>query len=206
MIESHDIINMFFRKSPQQLIQEQMIKIKFVINTLNKNSNKSKLKEKQFAKKSKKAIAIGDEQTARVYARQSIQHRDMALKLLKLACRMEMFESNIQLQVQTNNITTDIAKVVGDLTMFCNPNMTLNNINMFETTFDDITIATNVVDSTLDTSLAPSVGASRDEDELINWAKDTNAHEASNLPIMNLPSVEKLIGGTNKVHTNEELF
>jgi division protein CdvB (Snf7/Vps24/ESCRT-III family) len=199
---------MFSRKSAQTLIQEQMIKIKFVINTLNKNSVRSKSKEKLFAKKSKKAISIGDESTARVYAQQSIQHRHMALKLLKLACRMEMFESNIQLQVQSNSITTDISKVVGSLTNFCSPNMTLNNINMFESAFDDMTIASNVVSDTMDTSLAPGVGATLEEDELIDWAKDTNAHEHGNLPFMSLPSIDSLMGKGNKIppSTNGELF
>lgn len=195
---------MFSRKSPQTLMQEQLIKIKFVINTLTKNSNRSKSKEKQFVKKAKKAIDIGDENTARVYARQSIQHKQMALKLLNLACRMEMLESNIQLQVQTSNITTDMMKTINDLSTFCNPNMTMQNINMFESMFDDITIATNVVGNTLDTSLAPDIGSTKDEEELINWARDTNAHEQGKLPLLKLPSVGP--SGEINMKKNEELF
>ena len=184
-----------------------MIKIKFVINTLNKNSTKSKLKEKQFAKKAKKAIENNDENTARVYARQSVQHKQMALKLLNLACRMEIMETNIQLQIQTSTISNDMIKIIGDLGKFCNPNMTIGNINLFESLFDDLTIASNVVSSTLDSSTASDVGASAEEDELINWAKDTHAHEQGNLPFLNLPTVNNVINNDREpFNNNQELF
>lgn len=198
---------MFFSKSPEEIIQNQLIKLKFLINTLNKNSAKSKLKEKQFAKKTKKALAIGDENTAQVYARQSIQHKHIALKLLKLACRMEIMESNIKTHVQTNQISNDITKVLGDLTRLCSPNMTLDNINQFEQLFDDMNIATNYTADTLDKSMSEGI-SNVEENELLNWAKDSNALEGTTtMPnASRLPNIDNLLANQTPKQTSNDLF
>lgn len=173
---------MFFgRKTSDQKIQEQLIRIKFLINTLNKNSAKSKLKEKQFMKKAKKAMELGDKPTAEVYVRQSVQHRHMALKLLKLACRVEIMESQTKTHVQTNQISTEVVNVISSLTEVCNPSMTLDNINAFEQLFDDATIATNYTVDTLDGAMADGVSTT-EENELMSMIDDQISLESSVLP------------------------
>jgi hypothetical protein len=198
---------MFSRRSPEEIIQQQLVKVKFLINTLNKNSIKSKTKEKQFAKKAKKALAIGDENTAQVYVRQSVQHKHIALKLLKLACRMEIMEANIRTHVQTNQLSNDIVKVVGDLTRLCSPNMTLDNINMFEQLFDDVTIATNYTADTLDQTMAEGTSTT-EEKELMDWARDSNALEGTtSMPTMSkLPNIEQLLSKPITKPTSNDLF
>jgi hypothetical protein len=163
---------MFFSKSPQQQMQEQLVKVRFLINTLNKNSAKSKQKEKQFIKKAKKALANNDEGTASVYARQAIQHKSMALKLLKLACRMDIFETQVKTQIETNKMSRQLVSVIGDLTQLCGPDMTLNNINEFEKMMDDATVASNYAADVLDGSTADGASTA-EEKEMLGMLKDS---------------------------------
>lgn len=199
---------MFSRKTPEEIIQQQLVRVKFLINTLNKNSTKSKSKEKSFAKKAKKALANGDVKVAEVYARQSIQHKHISLKLLKLACRLEIMETNIRTHVQTNQVSNDIVRVIGDLTRLCNPTMTLDNINEFEEMMDNVTIATNYTANTLDQTMSEGT-STMEEKELLDWARDSNALEGTGtMPnASGLPNIDSLLSkSATKPTSNNDLF
>lgn len=182
---------MFSRKSPEQQMQEQLVRVKFLVNTLNKNSQKSKAKEKQFQKKAKKALAINDEDTAKVYARQAIQHRAMALKLLKLACRMDILESQVKTHVETNKISEHVSNVLNDLTKLCSPNMTFGNINEFEALMDDATVVTNYTANVLDGATIDGY-SQKDEDALLELARDSLDMEMKSSLSLNFPQAPSI--------------
>lgn len=187
---------MFSKKTPEQQMQEQLVRVKFLVNTLNKNSQKSKTKEKQFQKKAKKALAINDEDTAKVYARQAIQHRAMALKLLKLACRMDILESQVKTHVETNKISEHVINVLNDLTKLCSPNMTLGNINDFEALMDDATVVTNYTANVLDGATIDGY-SQKDEDALLEMTRDSLNLEMKSSLSLNFPQVPNITKSLN---------
>lgn len=196
---------MFFGKSPEQQMQEQLVKVKFLVNTLNKNSQKSKTKEKQFAKKAKKALSINDEATAKVYARQSIQHKNMALKLLKLACRMDILESQIKSHVETNKISTQVVNIINDLTKLCSPTMTLSNINEFEHLMDDATVATNYTADVLDGATVDGT-STKEEEELLEMARDDIDLQLKSSLSIDFPKLNSVIDKPVTASRGADLF
>lgn len=182
-------------------MQEELFKIKFLCNVLKKNSVKSKAKEKQFLKKINKSVAVGDMDSAKIYAHQSVQHKALSQKFLSLACRMELLEANIQMQIQTNQMSVDTINVVGQLSMICNPTMTIENILQFEQVFDNMVVAANTVNDTVDGALTVN-STTAEEEELINCAVDLAAADQSRMPSVMLPDISKKIGSPEK----RELF
>lgn len=192
---------MFFNKSPQQQMQEQLVRVKFLTNSLNKSSNRSKLKEKQYQKKAKKALINNDEKTAQVYARQAVQHKNMALKLVTLACRMDMFETQVKSHVDANHMSGEIVNIIGGLTQLCNHEMTMSNITKFESMMDDATVATNYTSNVLDSTMVDGV-SHVEEREMIEMMKDDiNLDMRSELP-MTLPPMAPFVSS----NASKDLF
>lgn len=166
-----------FRKNPSEQIHKTLFELRFKAKSLHKSADQSRRNEKKYAKKVKKAIAANDENTAKLYARQAVQHRDMALRIVSTACRLEMIESRTKLALESGDISENVRDMLKQVSYLVEPLRTMDKLEQVEGLFDDIEVATRAVEGALDNVVAPEVGAAPAENEILEWARDSLAQE-----------------------------
>jgi len=196
---------MFSRNRDRQ-IEEEMYKLKFRQKMLTKMAITYKKNENAYYKKAKKVLIKGDERTAAIFARQSVQFADMALSTNKLACRIEVIESNIRLAIQSGNLSEQMFKTVGLLTVALEPSSTLTNLGTFDKAFEDIMTTSNGIADVLDAAAAPGAGAGDRERELLEMMnEEISVGDMSSMPMFS--AVGTGVGhmtttGVDKLYTN----
>lgn len=190
---------MFFKQSDEDKFNEQLVKLRFIVMSLNRASTKSKKKEKECITKSKKALEINDMGTAKVYAQYAIVNRNMALRMIELSCKVDVMMTQLQSHSFTNKISKDMMNTLSSLVMTFDPTITMDSMNNFETKMDDITIATNSMTDVLDNSMSHH-STNADEQELLDQLQSSLSY-AEDLPIA---PTKKEIENNNK--NKEDMF
>ena len=195
------------RQSREHRIQEQLYQLKYLVKTLYKNANTYKKKQAEYAKKMKRAIKQGDERTAKVYAKQSVNYSDMALKSTQLACRVEVVESSARDAIQSGNVSSELVNVVQSISDHISPTSVLHDMGTFEKMFEDIMVSSNTMASVMGDSTVSDIADGGRENELMEWGRDTNALEQTQSGVSSivsgLPDVDAVLnkrGDDSKVY------
>ena len=142
---------------------------------LHKNAIKMKNKHKLTVLGIKKAIKQNDDETALILADHAIQQRQLELRYTKLACKMEIVSSITQSALDTKQITTGLSSMINTVATIQEPIMIIEQIEKFETMFEDLNIRTNVIENTLSSTTALSTTASKEAITLLAQIRDSEA-------------------------------
>lgn len=137
-----------FSKEPS--LDDKILNIKMMTRMLRKQSEKSRKKQKTYYDLAKKETFNGDMERAGIYAQQSIKHKSLSLRYLKLSMRMEVVEAMAQSALDTGMITAGVAGVINTTVKLSDPSRVISHISHFEKMFDEMSIAEGTVDMTMD--------------------------------------------------------
>ena len=178
---------MFGPKTPS--IEDQLLSIKIMTRMMKKQSDKSRKKQKTYYDMAKSETFKGDLERASIYAQQSIKHKTMSLRYLKLTMRMEVVEAMAQSAMDTGMITTGVAGIISTTAKLSDPSKVVSHITHFEQMFDNMSIAEGAVETTMDQTgglMAP--GENREVGNLLAMF----AEEAAMSRDVQLPSTDAL--------------
>jgi hypothetical protein len=176
----------FFGPSINQQLEDQLFNIKMMTKVLNKNALKMKSNHKKTIVKIKKATKQNDDETALILADHAIQQRQLELRYTRLACKMEIIASITQSALDTKQITYGISNMISTVANIHDPMMVINQIENFESLFDDLNIRTTVVENTLNDTTALSSSASEEAKTLLSQIRESEAiSSSSRLPLLN---------------------
>lgn len=142
---------MWFTNTPEPL-EKQYEKIIMSKRMLHKLSEKSHKTQKQYEKRTREAVAIGDMERANLYASQTIRHKHLSLRYLKLSHQMEIVEEMACSAIATGKVTNGVRGILREVSEVANPMSMANSINAFEKIFDNLSIASSTVDNSLDST------------------------------------------------------
>lgn len=139
---------MFGPKTPP--LEDQLLHIKMMTRMLKKQSDKSRKKQKTYYDMAKNETFRGDLERAAIYAHQSIKHKTMSMRYLKLTMRMEVVEAMAQSALDTGMITAGVSGIINTVTQVSDPTRVISGISHFEKMFDEMSIAEGTVEMTMD--------------------------------------------------------
>lgn len=139
---------MFGPKKPP--LEDQLLQIKMMTRMLKKQSEKSRKKQKTYYDMAKKETFKGDLERAAIYAQQSIKHKTLSMRYLKLTMRMEVVEAMAQSALDTGMITAGVSGIITSVTQVSDPTRVITGISHFEKMFDEMSIAEGTVEMTMD--------------------------------------------------------
>ena len=121
--------------------------------TLARQSKKLEKEHNDYKKKVKKAMEQGNMDVARVYCETAIHKKSMANNLLKMSSRVDAISMKLQAQIRQNQTIKMLGKVTKDLEIHMK-SMNIEGISktmdMFSEQFENIDVATSVMEQGLD--------------------------------------------------------
>jgi len=137
-----------FQKKSKDEYNEQLMEIRIMIRRLKKNSQKSRNKQKMYYNQTREATFNGEVERAVIPAQQSIQHKHLSLRYLKLAMRMDFVEAMASSAVHTGMATEGVALLLRNVC--AEPQAVITKLASFEKMFDDLSIGQDSIQNTFD--------------------------------------------------------
>lgn len=131
-------------------MEDQLLSIKMMTRMMKKQSDKFRKKQKTYYDMAKAETFKGDLERSAIYAQQSIKHKTMSLRYLKLTMRMEVVEAMAQSAMDTGMITAGVAGIISTTAKLSDPTKVVSHITHFERMFDKMSIAEGAVATTMD--------------------------------------------------------
>lgn len=176
-----------FGSGVNKKLEDQLFNLKIMIKVLNSNSNKMEKKYKFSVKQIRNCLKKSDDDSALLLADHAVQQRKLQLRYKKLALKLDIISCISQSALETKQSTQGITSILETLSTIQNPVEIVNEIEKFESMFDDIKVTTGVVENTLDASTAMSAVSNEEAKSLISQIKDSLA--ISNVDKMPIVSV-----------------
>lgn len=170
-------------------MDEQLLKITMMIRMLKRQSEKIRKQQKRYSEMAKKSISASDFERAKVYAFQSIKHKSMSLRYLNLSMRMEIVEAMAKSALDSGMVTEGVESIIKSVTKVADPTFIINGISRFEKLFDDLSISSGTMDSTLDGTggLMSSAENLEVENMLEQLAQEAATLKDEALPVLSRP-------------------
>lgn len=190
---------MFGPKPPT--LEDQLLSIKMMTRMMKKQADKYRKKQKTYYDMAKSETYKGDLERAAIYAQQSIKHKTMSLRYLKLTLRMEVVEAMAQSAMDTGMITAGVAGIIGTTAKLSDPSKVISHISHFEKMFDEMSIAEGTVEMTMDQTgglMAPG------ENTEVNNMLTMFAEEAAMTRDVQMPSTD-VVGTRHSSKTSKSV-
>lgn len=179
---------------PKEVIRDQKIALMKSRLVTERHITSLKSKISAMEKKLKKSVARGADQEACIYAEHLVRLKENHLRYVKLKCKMEAVELEIQHAIQTSDITDTLKQMMRGVTFIARPDDVVNNIESFERMFDAYKTSSSTVTSTMDKSTALNKEPSEEANRELEKMKETIAIEQGTF----LPKLGDVIGGVTK--------
>lgn len=160
-------------------MDKHLFNLKFTAKQLARESKKCEKQAKANKKKCKKAIEKGNRDGARIYAENAIRDQNQALNYLRLSSRIDAVAQRVQTAVSMKTLTKSMGGVVRSMDTALNsmdPVKIQKTMDKFEKQFDDLDIATGVMNDSVASTTAQSMPQS-EVDSLMQSVADEHGLE-----------------------------
>jgi charged multivesicular body protein 1 len=169
------------QQSPSDKLFESIFELKMQAKDLAKQSKRSEKERDIMYEKVKKAIAENKPEAAKLYATDAIRKRNEAIKYEVLSYKIEAIHSKLKSAHQTTKLNENMSKMVSSMS---NALGTMDlvkiseNMNQFESMFDDLDANAQLMDKAMDNIDADSY-AEKDVSNLIMQVAQMNSLQVS---------------------------
>jgi len=162
-------------------MENQLFNLKFTAKQLSKEAKKCEKNSKSNQDKCKKAMQQGNNDGARIYAEKAIRDKNQALNYLRLSSRIDAVAQRVQTAVSMKMLTKNMQGVVRNMDtalQSMNPEKINKVMEQFEKQFEDLDIASGVMQDSVATTSAQSIPESQ-VDGLMQQVADEHGLEFS---------------------------
>eukprot|EP00808_Paulinella_micropora_P001082 g36175.t1 len=145
-------------------MDKHLFNLKFTAKQLARESKKCEKSAKANKTKCKKAIEKGNRDGARIYAENAIRDQNQALNYLQLSSRIDAVAQRVQTAVSMKTLTKSMQGVVSSMGTALNsmdPVKIQKTMDKFEKQFDDLDIATGVMNDSVASTTAQAMPESQ---------------------------------------------
>jgi hypothetical protein len=132
-----------------ETLEDKYLNIQMSIRLLKKQSDKSAKEQRLYLKKARQSIEDNELERAEIYAQQSIKHKHLSLRYLQLSLRMDIVSAMCNSALITGQITQGVSDIIGSVNAIAKPENIIHSIDVFERTFDNLSITVDCVGNTL---------------------------------------------------------
>jgi len=159
-------------------IEEQCFELKFAAKQLAKQSKKCEENAARAKLQVKAAIQKGNMDGARIFAETAIREKNQSLTYLRLSARVMAVYNRVETAAKMNAVTNNLAGVVKNMTSIMSSTMDVEKLSetmdKFEKQFEDLDIATKVMENTMQSTTATAMPEQQVENLLQEVADEYN--------------------------------
>lgn len=194
-----------FGRSRESAIDEELFQLKFRSKTLLKSANNYKKQEKAYYNKAKNALKKGDDRTAGLYVKQSVQFQNASHKFSQLGLNLEIVETKVREAVQSGTVSDNIVNTLRLLNSHLRPRDALDKIARMDKAFEDIMVFTDSINNSMDETVAMNSSSNELESNILNDLKSEVSMDAQS-DMMMLPSINSISTQNGLKNSNTSLF
>ncbi|EUD67885.1 hypothetical protein C922_01497 [Plasmodium inui San Antonio 1] len=157
--------------------EDHIFRLKLKTKELEKLSNRSELEEKKLITDVKKAIQAGKIDIARLYAEKCIRKKNEKINYLNLSNKLDVLVSRLEGAHRCASLVKDVSMMIPliqKINTETNAVKIGNDVMKLENIFDEISISSDLINDTVQTSSAISA-PTEEVDELISKIADEHA-------------------------------
>jgi len=160
-------------------MENQLFQLKMTAKQLSREAQKSEKAAKANQEKCKKAMEKSNMDGARIYAESAIREKNQALNYLRLSNRIDAVAQRVNTAIKLNTLTKSMSGVVKGMDSALQ-SMNVEKISQvmdkFEKQFEDLDVASKVMESSMSTSTAQTMPVGQ-VDELMKQVADEHGLE-----------------------------
>ncbi|CRG99269.1 vacuolar protein sorting-associated protein 46, putative [Plasmodium relictum] len=157
--------------------EDHIFRLKLKTKELEKLSNRSELEEKKLISDVKKAIQSGKIDIARLYAEKCIRKKNEKINYLNLSNKIDVLVSRLESAYRCSSLVKDVSTMIPLIQKINSETNALkigNDVTKLENIFDEISISSDLINDTVQTSAAISA-PTEEIDELISKIAEEHA-------------------------------